>query len=143
MEIIGPDCEKIILNYKKKFDFIVNQRNEIIRLLNEFGDHRVTDFKMLSGLRYYQSDNRRISMKTDIYYEDFKEIYLTENRNNKKIMFTINCYGSGHYMNRKIFDLDLDNDKDEMLYEFKIIKIHKNISNETLLIDSYNKKYDY
>ena len=131
MEIIGPDCEKIILNYKKKFDFIVNQKNEIISLLNESGDYR-----------YYQSA-KNIIIKTDIDYEDFKEIYLTENRNNKKIMFTINCYGSGHYMNRKIFDLDFDNDKDEMLYEFRIIKINKNTKKETILIDLYNKKYDY
>lgn len=132
MEIIGPDCEKIILNYKKKFDFIVNQKNEIISLLNESGDYR-----------YYQSA-KNIIIKTDIDYEDFKEIYLTENRNNKKIMFTINCYGSGHYMNKKIFDLDLDNnDKDEMLYEFRIIKINKNTKKETILIDLYNKKYDY
>lgn len=143
MEIIGPDCEKIILNYKKKFDFIVNQRNEIVKLLNGYGDYKYYDARCVAIQHGQTIPPKRISIKTDIYYEDFKEIYLTENRNNKKIMFTINCYGSGHYMNRKIFDLDLDNDKDEMLYEFKIIKIHKNISNETLLIDLYNKKYDY
>ena len=131
MEIIGPDCEKIILNYKKSFDFLFNQKNEIIDLLNESGDYR------------YFDTPKNITIKTDIDYEDFKEIYLTENRNNKKIMFTINCYGSGHYMNRKIFDLDLDNDKDEMLYEFRIIKINKNTKKETILINLYNKKYDY
>lgn len=131
MEIIGPDCEKIILNYKKSFDFLFNQKNEIIDLLNESGDYR------------YFDTPKNITIKTDIDYEDFKEIYLTENRNNKKIMFTINCYGSSHYMNRKIFDLDLDNDKDEMLYEFRIIKINKNTKKETILINLYNKKYDY
>ncbi len=124
MEIIGPDCEKIILNYKKKIDFIFNQNKNIINILNKSGN----DIRIL---------------KTDIDYKDFKKIYLEKNRNNKKIMFSINCYGSDHYMNRKIFDLDLDNDKDDMLYEFRIIKINKNQKKETILIDLYNKKYDY
>ncbi len=141
MEIIGPDCEKIILNYKKSFDFIVNQRNEIIHLLNNEWHKYNFRNNEVGNYRYYDTP-KNITIKTDIDYEDFKEIYLTENRNNKKIMFTINCYGSGHYMNRKIFDLDLDYDKDEMLYEFRIININKNTKKNTILIDLYNKKYD-
>jgi len=46
-------------------------------------------------------------------------------------------------MNTRIFDLDLKKDKDEMLYEFRVVSISKNIAKKSILIDLYNLKYDY
>jgi len=134
MNIIGPDCEKIILNYKKSFDLIINQKKAIIDLIN-------SRYKYSKSVRYCETD--QTIKKLDIYYEDFKDIYLKYNRRNKKIKFTINCYGTGHYMNTRIFDLDLKKDKDEMLYEFRVVSISKNIAKKSILIDLYNLKYDY
>jgi len=134
MNIIGPDCEKIILNYKKSFDLIINQKKAIIDLIN-------SQYKYSKSVRYCET-NQTIK-NLDIYYEDFKKIYLKYNRKNKKIKFTINCYGTGHYMNNKIFDLDLNKDCDDMLYEFRIISMSKNITDKSILIQLYNLKYDY
>ena len=34
MNIIGPDCLNIIMEYKKSFDFIIKQKKDIINLIN-------------------------------------------------------------------------------------------------------------
>ena len=105
IDIIGPDCEKIVLKYKQSFDLILRQKTMIIQLINSYEDCVIKDL--------------------DIYYEDFKHIYLKYNRYNKFIQFTINCYGRGHYMNRKPFDLDFKSDKDAMLYEYQVKDEHE------------------
>jgi hypothetical protein len=128
LDIIGPDCKKIILNYKKTFDLIIYQKKAIIDLIN-------------SSICYCEKNQRIKGL--NIYYEDFKDIYLKHNRLNKKIKFQINCYGNGHSNNKKIWDLDLKTDNDEMLYEYRVITISKNITEKSILIQLYNRKYDY
>ena len=124
IDIIGPDCEKIIYKYKKSFDLILFQKAAIIDTINS---------------RY----NDQIIKELEICYEDFKHIYLKYNRYNKFIQFTINCYGKGHYMNRKPFDLDFKNDKDALLYEYQVKSICKNVEKKMIKIDLYSCKYDY
>jgi len=133
MNIIGPDCEKIILNYKKSFDLIINQKKDIINLIN-------SRYQYSKSVRY--STNQTIK-ELDIYYEDFKKIYLKYNRRNKKIQFRMNGYGTGHVGNHKIHDLDLKTDHDDILYEYRVIAISKNLSEKSILIQLYNRKYDY
>lgn len=124
MNIIGPDCEKIVLDYKKSFDFILEQNKNLITLFDSKCTCKMIRIKNLN-----------------ILYEDFKELYLGHNYNNKTIKFTTNSYGSGHYMCKKVFDLDLHIDCDEILYGHRVIRIHK--IKDTIIIDLYNNKYDY
>jgi hypothetical protein len=134
IDIIGPDCEKIILNYKKSFDLIIYQKKAIIDLIN-------SRYKYSKSVRYCET-NQTIK-DLNIYYEDFKDIYLKYNRRNNKIQFMINCYGTGHKNNHKIHDLDFKTDIDDILYEYRVISITKNITNKSILIKLYNRKYDY
>jgi len=128
MEIIGPDCEKIIMNYKKSIDFVFFQENNII----EF-------FKFNN---YFNKSNYSL-LKLDLFYNEFKELFENYYKDVHKIInFTINCYGRDHQNNHKIHQLDLQKDDDSMLYEYKIKTVHKDQNNE-ILIQLYNKKYDY
>jgi len=122
MDIIGPDCQKIIYSYKKLFDFIFYQKKAIIDLINS-------------------KDNNCRLKQLDISYEDFKHIYLKYNQYNKSIKFTINCYDN--YKDKRLFDLNFKIDKDHMLYDYKIIAMSKNTTNKSILIQLYNIKYDY
>ena len=133
IDIIGRDCEKIILNYKKAFDLIINQKKDIINLIN-------SRYQCSKSVRY--STNQTFK-ELDIYYEDFKKIYLKYNRRNKKIQFRMNGYGTGHENNHKVFDLDLKSDHDEILYEYRVISIHKYLSEKSILIQLYNHNHDY
>ena len=38
IDIIGPDCEKIVLKYKQSFDLILRQKTMIIQLINSYED---------------------------------------------------------------------------------------------------------
>jgi hypothetical protein len=127
METIGPDCTQIIMDYKKSFDFVFKQQKNVIDIL-----------------RYKWVSNRnRTLVDLDLYYEDFKELFKNCYKDTPKIInFTLNAYGPGHRNNHKIFQLDLRTDDDSMLYEYRVISLHKD-KNDELLIKLYNKKYDY
>jgi hypothetical protein len=120
--MIEKNCMNIILDYKKSFDSVIKQNNNIIDIINE---------------KY----NDKTILKMNILYKDFKELYLQNNINNRKIKFSINCYGNGHYLNNQLFDLDFINDK--ILHNYIVIYINKNINTRTIIIKLYHLDYDY
>ena len=124
MNIIGEDCCDIILDYKTSFDLILKQNKDIVNVINEtYCDKSI--FKM------------------NILYNDFKILYKETNIYNKFIKFTINCYGNGHKGNKRLFDLDLYHDDDEMLYDYTVTSIKKNVNNKCVYISLYDIQYDY
>jgi hypothetical protein len=124
MNTIGPDCNDIILDYKKTFDLILKQNEDIETVINE----RHNDISL---------------SKMNILYLDFKKLYLEKNIYNKTIRFTTNCYGTNHYNSRRIFDLDFKSDNDEIFNSHIVQSIHKNVSTKCITISLYNTKYDY
>ena len=138
METIGPDCTQIIMDYKKSFDIVFKQQKKIIDIL-KFNNINYGEYG------YYSKKFRtnRTLIDLDLYYEDFKELFKNCYKDTPKIInFTLNAYGPGHRNNHKIFQLDLRTDDDSMLYEYRVISLHKD-KNDELLIKLYNKKYDY
>ena len=40
-------------------------------------------------------------------------------------------------------NLDFKTDNDEMLYEYRVVSISKDLTKKSILINLYNRKYDY
>ena len=124
MNNIGPDCCDIILDYKMTFDIIEKQNTDIVDVINE-------------------TYNDKSISKLNILWLDFKQLYKEKNIYNKSIRFTINFYGRDHIGNKKLFDLDLEEDCDDLFEDFTVISISKNVNSKTIIIALYNIKYDY